>query len=719
VKSSEEVHHPEQLNLKDMISAEERIRRAREIAEGPHQTLEEMALVQPMKPSLSQMETVLIWLRLPTDHSPNLDTLVKELQRIMGISIPPGHIEFHPVPLIAFFPCTIPQAKALDGDTMFKRTYTVIPWQSDPVPNMLFGLRLYTNTPTPIGDVQMWWLGIDDFNHRFGDVVAKGPYETSCYFTIRNATYNDCTRVLRNRPIIGDHSFAVSICKTDINSEHIPGMGFSFSTTERLMFWDVANALQRLGNRLMGQHISVGNPSQLMFWIFPPHPGLKTIKIRENLVIKVEELVKPVIDYPHCNHAGMNVGRAEEGTQRRTNNSGVPGMDIDNSICLFPIHYKNNVVNYCPQKQRQFDVTTILYPIKKGGRQYHPRWPGNCWPWMILLTAFIPTTWALGTRECTQALTSPNIISLVGLSLMTWNVAGLLFTNRNQIMDTLCKWGRPYVIMIQEAIAGHSYEHKEATKAFFDFHGYDLFMVDHPTKQICRVGLLLRKALSNPEAIQKHNSRMISIKLTMEEGNFCILSYYGAPKGSHRQERDKIRLRHILNGVVDNALTPIIGGDWNDDWSPNEYSQGLREWAAHHQLVSPHHLLGEEHLPYTWRRGQRESRLDFILMPAQKIGIIKHAITIDDENNKNIDHRPVLLVCNNGAYNMGQWDQATRSDHSHTPLGRETELDILNEYVNLEGATTLDEAQDRLSKAAFLAFKRKSPMGERNPWRLL
>jgi len=93
--------------------------------------------------------------------------------------------------------------------------------------------------------------------------------------------------------------------------------------------------------------------------------------------------------------------------------------------------------------------------------------------------------------------------------------------------------------------------------------------------------------------------------------------------------------------VVDQGITPIIGGDWNDNWAPHEHGCGLHEWANQYQLISPHHLFGGEHLPYTWKKGDRESRLDYILIPENKTEWIHHAVTVDEENNRNIDHRPI------------------------------------------------------------------------------
>jgi len=131
-----------------------------------------------------------------------------------------------------------------------------------------------------------------------------------------------------------------------------------------------------------------------------------------------------------------------------------------------------------------------------------------------------------------------------------------------------------------------------------------------------------------------------------------------------------------------------LGGDWNDNWAPHELGSGLHEWANQYQLTSPHHQLGGDHLPYTWKRGERESRLDYILIPKVKIGWIQYALTVDDENNHNIDHRPVLISLERREASIAL-EQLTRFDSKHNCKDQETHPEVMLDEVNMQEAHSL------------------------------
>ena len=169
-------------------------------------------------------------------------------------------------------------------------------------------------------------------------------------------------------------------------------------------------------------------------------------------------------------------------------------------------------------------LSNNLHTKEHGNPPKRSTWVGSPWvqavlAWLMLLT-WTPGAWALGPRETTKAISSPGLLNMAGLSLLTWNVAGLLYTNRVQIMETLCKWGRPHIVMLQEVLAAHSYNMKETVHAFFNHYGYQLHMVEHPHKEICRVGLLIRTMIHNPSMILKHSSRMISTILNFRRRAF-------------------------------------------------------------------------------------------------------------------------------------------------------------------------------------------------------
>ena len=334
---------------------------------------------------------------------------------------------------------------------------------------------------------------------------------------------------------------------------------------------------RELGTRLIGQDTEM-RKYNIDFWIYPPHPGLQTIQWSDGSMSRVEQIEVSKICANGTNlearpskHQRRDMGDRQEALLR-----GVEEWNEMNR--MNPI-----LIDFCgTQKQamKSSKKDTI------GGNRIRCNKKCDLRAIALVMGAlammYIPGVEAIpGWGNPGQTTRHPGsmILDTLGLIIMTWNVARLLFHNKEQIMETLHQWGRPHIVLLQEAMGDHKDEEERAVVSFFEYHGYDLFMTTHPTKRVCRAGILIRKAISNPQMVETINSRMIAIKIKFEIGNLFVMSYYGAPKGSHKQTRDRIRLREKVMRAVDRGMTPIIGGDWNDNWALHELGSGLHEWA--------------------------------------------------------------------------------------------------------------------------------------------
>ena len=240
------VDNPMPPGIDHATTEEEKIRQARAKANSPDQLATTMAQLHPLIPNPDLLSMILLRIRFPPLQSPRLANLVMELQRVLCTRIKSGMVEFHPNSLIAFFPCSVTQARAVSEDLDFQNTFPTFPWKDDPIPNHLFGLTLECPTPISLTEVRLWWVGLTQTYHRYSDVQAHGDNDLTNRFFISNATYRVCCHALQNPPLICGQTMTACIGRTPLNRELIPGMGFSFSLPDRNAFWQGTQVISLL-----------------------------------------------------------------------------------------------------------------------------------------------------------------------------------------------------------------------------------------------------------------------------------------------------------------------------------------------------------------------------------------------------------------------------------------------------------------------------------------